>query len=281
MTTRDRLVLMGLVTLGLLAAGWLLVVSPERKKAAQLDGQVSAAKTQLASAQTQLSEAQGAQAQYSTAYSSIVRLGQAVPADQQVPSLVYELDQASNGKNVEFNSITTSAGATTAGAPAPAAAAAPAAAGASAAASSGFTQMPFTFVFEGTFVDLYHLLNQVQGFTVQSANGTVQVSGRLLTIQGASLELPSGGATSEASSAKSSSSAGSSSSPSASSAAKTAEQSKLKGTITATAYVLPAGQSATAGATPAGPAGAPTTAVSGPSASSPSTAPAAVVKAIP
>jgi Type II secretion system (T2SS), protein M len=267
MTTRDRLVLLGLVALGLLAAGWLLVVSPERDKAAQLDSQVSGAKAQLATAQGQLAEAQGDEAQYSTAYASIVRLGQAVPADQQVPSLVYELDQASNGKNVEFNSIaSTAAGSSSSSAPA-------AAAGAAATASAGFTQMPFTFVFEGTYVDLYHLLNQVQGFTVQSASGTVRVSGRLLTIQSTNLELPS------ASSEESKSAKGASAS--ASTLAKEAEQAKLKGTITATAYVLPAGQGLTGGATPAGPAGASTQAVSGPSASHPSTAPAAVVKVTP
>lgn len=269
MTTRDRLVLMGLVTLGLLAAGWLLVVSPERNKAAQLESQVSGAKSQLTTAQGQLAEAQGDEAQYSTAYASIVRLGQAVPADQQVPSLVYELDQASNGKKVEFNSITsTAAGASSSSAPAAGAAGA-----ATAAASTGFTQMPFTFIFEGTFVDLYHLLNQVQGFTVQTGSGTVRVSGRLLTIQGANLELPSTGAE-ELKNTKNASA-------SASTLAKQAEKSKLKGTITATAYVLPAGQGLTGGATPAGPAGAPTQAVSGPSASHPSTAPAAVVKVTP
>lgn len=269
MTTRDRLVLMGLVALGLLAAGWLLVVSPERDKAAQLQSQVSGAKSQLATAQGQLAEAQSDETQYSTAYASIVRLGQAVPADQQVPSLVYELDQASNGKNVEFNSITS----TSAGASSPSAPAAGAAGAATAAASTGFTQMPFTFIFEGTFVDLYHLLNQVQGFTVQTASGTVHVSGRLLTIQGANLELPSTGAE-ELKNSKNASA-------STSAVAKQAEKAKLKGTITATAYVLPAGQGLTGGATPAGPAGAPTQAVSGPSASSPSTAPAAVVKVTP
>jgi hypothetical protein len=267
MTTRDRLVLLGLVTLGLLAAGWLLVVSPERNKAAQLDSQVSGAKSQLTTAQGQLAEAQADEAQYSTAYASIVRLGQAVPADQQVPSLVYELDQASNGKNVEFNSITSTA------ASGGSSSAASASAAAAATASAGFTQMPFTFVFNGTFVDLYHLLNQVQGFTVQTASGTVRVSGRLLTIQSANLELPSEAA-SEAAGAKKTGA-------SASTLAKAAEQAKLKGTITATAYVLPAGQGLTGGATPAGPAGAPTQAVSGPSASSPSTAPAAVVKVTP
>ncbi len=263
MTTRDRLVLMSLVVLGLLAAGWLMEVSPERSKAASLDAQVSAAKAQLATAQSQLAEAKGAQAQYGTAYASIVRLGQAVPADQQVPSLVYELDQASNGKNVEFNSITSSA---TGSGPSSSASSS----SASVAASTGFTQMPFTFIFEGTYVDLYHLLNQVQGFTVQTSAGAIQVSGRLLTIQGASLELPSSSTETTKPGAKSNGPT-----------AKESEQSKLKGTITATAYVLPASQGLTGGATAAGPAGATTQATSGPSASSPSTAPAAVIKVAP
>jgi hypothetical protein len=262
MTTRDRLVLMGVLVLAVLAGGWMLGVAPEREKAAKLDTEVSAAQQQLASAQQQLSEAEGDQAQYATAYASIVRLGKAVPADQEVPSLVYELDQASNHRNVEFNSIVSNATGSSSSSAATAAAAA---------ASSGFAEMPFTFVFNGTFADLYHLLTQVQGFTVQTAAGAVQVSGRLLTIQSADLEPPSAG--SEATTTKG---GGSSSN-------KKPEDAQLKGTITATAYVLPAGQGLTGGATPASPAGTGTTTtqpVSSPSPSSPVTPPA-VVKVTP
>ncbi len=267
MTTRDRLVLMSIVVLGLLAAGWLLEVSPERGKAASLDAQVSAAKSQLATAQSQLAEAKGAQAQYGTAYASVVRLGQAVPADQQVPSLVYELDQASNGKDVEFNSITASAAG---------ASASPAASSSTAsAAATGFTAMPFTFIFNGTFTDLYHLLNQVQGFTVQTAAGEVHVSGRLLTIQSADLELPNGGSETSAkvgASAETSAKGGSAKGTSA----KVAEGAELKATITASAYVLPASQGLTGGATAAGPAGATATPASGTPSTSSTTAPAVI-----
>jgi hypothetical protein len=239
--------------LGLLAAGWMLGVSPEREKATKLDAEVSAAQGQLATVQSQLAEAQGARAQYATAYASVVRLGKAVPADQQVPSLVYELDQASNAKDVEFNSISSGSGSGASST----AAASPAAA----AASGGFTQMPFTFVFRGSFVDLYHLFNQVQGFTVHTTKGAVQVSGRLLTIQGASLALqPKGGEES-------------------SKGSKPSAEEELTGTITATAYVLPAGQGVTGGATPAGPAGAGgAQPVSGSTPSSSTTAPPAVVR---
>ncbi len=251
MTTRDRLVLMVVVALGVLAAGWMLGVSPERQKAAKLSSEESQAQATLATAQSQLSEAQGAQAQYSTAYASVVKLGKAVPAEEQVPSLVYELDQASNQKDVEFASIATG---TAGSSPAPAAAAT-----ATAAASAGFTQMPFTFIFRGSFFDLNHLLSTVDNFTLNTTAG-VQVSGRLLTIQGISLERKQ---ESGESSAKGSS----------------GEGGALTGTITATAYVLPSGQAVTGGATPAGPAGTSTTPVSG-SPSSASSAPASTAPAV-
>ncbi len=259
MTTRDRLVLMAVIVLGVLAAGWVLGVSPERQKAAKLDAEESAAQTTLATAQSQLAEAQGAQAQYSTAYTAVVKLGKAVPAEEQVPSLVYELDQASNKKDVEFASIATG---TAGSSPTPAATSA-----ATAAASAGFTQMPFTFIFRGSFFDLNHLLNTVDNFTLNTAAG-VQGSGRLLTIQGISLERKQEGGESSSSAKGSSGSGGS-----------------LTGTITASAYVLPPGQALTGGATPAGPAGTGTTQVSSStpatsSNSSASTAPA-VVKVTP
>ncbi|HEY7960739.1 MAG TPA: type II secretion system protein GspM [Solirubrobacteraceae bacterium] len=277
MTNRDRLVLMGVIALAILAGGWMLGVSPEREKAAKLQTEVAGAQQQLSKAQQQLNEAQGDQARYSAAYAAIVRLGKAVPADQEVPSLVYELDQVSNRRDVEFNSISTSASASSSSG-----------AGAAAAlTSAGFAQMPFTFVFNGSFVDLYRLLSQVQGFTVQTGAGAVQVSGRLLTIQGVNLELPSGGGAGEVASSSggggegpNAKSAGGSSSR-ASSAKSNPENAQLKGTITATAYVLPPGQGLTGGASPAGPAGSAAAPASGPSASSPSTAPAAVIKVTP
>jgi hypothetical protein len=266
MTTRDRLVLMAIVVLGVLAAGWLLEVSPERSKAAELDAKVSAAKSQLATAQSQLAEAKGAQAQYGTAYASVVRLGQAVPADQEVPSLVYELDQASNGKDVEFNSITASAAGTSPSSSSTA----------SAAAATGFSAMPFTFVFNGTFTDLYHLLNQVQGFTVQTAAGEVHVSGRLLTIQSASLELPSGGSETSAKVGAGAETGAKGAATAKSPSAKESEQAQLKATITASAYVLPSSEGLTGGATAAGPAGAAVTPAAGTPSTSSTTAPAVI-----
>jgi hypothetical protein len=93
-------------------------------------------------------------------------------------------------------------------------------------------------VFNGSFIDLSKLLGQLEGFTVLTSTGPLQVSGRLLTIDSLTLA------------------------PNQSEVADGSSKSKLSqltGTITATAYVLPSGTSALGGASPAGPAGAQST----------------------
>jgi hypothetical protein len=250
MTTRDRLGLIGIAVLAVLAAGWFLVVSPERKEASAAATQVAAAKTALASAQSNVASATQARERYSSAYASVVSLGKAVPPSDEVPSLIYQLARASNKKHVEFNSITS--GSSGAGASGASAATTPATAAAS---SAGFSQMPFTFIFNGGFNDLYHLFKSLDAATVRTTSGGLQVSGRLLTLQTVKLEHVGGEAESGAS-------------------------QELTGTISATAYVLPAGQAVAAGATPAAPAstGA-TSAASAPSSGSSTAAPVATIGA--
>jgi len=247
-----------LAAAAILAAMWFLLVSPERAKISGLNAEVSSAQQTLSAAQGKLSTARTSQASYQTDYASIVKLGEAVPPTSQVPSLVYELDQLSSSKNVDFESIT--AGASGSGAAA--------ASSAAAAASTGFSQLPFTFTFNGSFEDLYKLLAKLNGLVVQTSNDGVQVTGRLLTIQSADLSA-SAGAT-----------------PSGKSAGDTSKtgDGELTGTISATAYVLPAAQGLTAGATPAGPAGVTATTPQPAANSSTSTTtptPAATIKVTP
>jgi hypothetical protein len=243
MTGRDRMVLVGVILLAALGGVWMFVVSPERSKAGEVQTQVSTAKTQLSTAEGQLATARTAQSQYAAAYASVVSLGKAVPPSDEVPSLIYQLSQASNQKDVQFASITSS-GAT------PSSSSSTASAAGSVAAS--FTPMPFTFVFEGGFFDLEHLFKQLTSFTATTADGEVKVSGRLLTIQSVKLApVTTGGAEQS----------------------KT-QAAKLTGTITATAYVLPASQGLTGSATPASPTGAGATPASTTGAPSSPTAPA-------
>ncbi len=219
MTGRDRIVMMVIAVAVVAVGGWMLVVSPKRKEVKTYEEQVSTAQAQLSKAQSELSNAKAAQSQYATSYAAVVNLGKAVPPSQEVASLVYELEQASNQHAVSFNSITSGNGT----------GAAPASSAASAASAAGFTQMPFTFTFDGGYFSLEHLFHGLTGFTTHGSGGTLEVSGRLLTIQSVKL-APEGLATSRT--------------------------PKLTGTVTATAYVLPAGQSLTGGATATSPTGA-------------------------
>ena len=184
MTTRDRLVLIAIGTFVVLALAWFALVAPERHKASALEARVNTASAQLSTAESELSNARAAQTRYTAAYSSIVSLGKAVPPSQEIPSLIFQLAQASNTKNVEFSSIVSGGSApNSSSSPSSSSSSAPAGAAAIPAATTSFTQMPFTFVFNGNFFDLEHLFGALNRFTVHKASGELQVSGRLLTIQ--------------------------------------------------------------------------------------------------
>jgi Tfp pilus assembly protein PilO len=235
MTGRDRIVLIGVVVVAVLAAAWMLVVSPERKQASQLSSEVAADQSQLASAEGKVASARAAQSQYAAAYASIVSLGKAVPPSEEVPGLIDQLAQATHEKDVEFASI--------------------ASGGTGGAAATGFTQLPFTFTFEGSYFDLEHLFSQLTDFATLGASGALDVNGRLLTIQSVRLAPAGGGSSSET----------------AASAA-----GKLTGSITATAYVLPASQGLTGTGSSASAAGTAATPAASTAAPSSTNAPAIV-----
>jgi hypothetical protein len=243
MKGRDRLILMGMVVVVVLGGVWMLVVSPERQKAGTLNEAVASAKTQLSTAEGELSKARAAKAQYGTAYASVVSLGKAVPAGAETPSLVYEIADAAEHKNVFFGSISSGSSGGSSSATA-----------AASAATAGFSTMPFSFTFGGSFFNLEHLLHKITNFATLSPTGSVNVNGRLLSIQSVALTATAASGTPGTKA--------------------TMAAPELTGTVSASAYVLPAGQSVTGEASPASPAGAAAPAAS--TTSSSTTAPATV-----
>jgi Tfp pilus assembly protein PilO len=235
MTGRDRLVMMAVAVLAIVGAAWIMVVSPERKKAKQAAAAVAAAQSKLSSAHAQLNTARAAQAKYASSYAAIVHVGKAVPTTQEVPTLIYELAHASQQKDVQFTSIATSTSgshAGAAGAAAKSAGSASKSSGSSSTAASGVQALPFTFVFNGGYPGLERLLGRLTAFATRGPGGTLLVNGRLLTIQGVAL---------------------------APSATLQNSSGQLSATVTATAYTLPPGQpqsgEAGAGSTPASSSG--------------------------
>lgn len=285
MTPRDRMVLAVVAVVAAFAGAWFLVLSPKRAEIKAAQTKVEAAQKRLDAARVTVTQAQQAKADYDSDYAAVARLGKAVPVDDNVPSLVYQLQSAARGSKVGFRSLklngtgaaaastpaptpapapssdksssssssssTTSSSTTTPAAPATQAAASALPPGASVGAA-GFPTMPFSFVFDGSYFDLENMLHDVDRF-ITVKKEAVAVHGRLLSIDGFSLQLSPAGFP------------------------------NITATLSATAYLLPADQGLTGNATPGGPAStatAPTasTASSGAGTPTPPTAAATGVK---
>lgn len=255
MTPRDRIVLSVLACLAIVAAAWFVLLAPVGKDAKALDTELSAAQARVQAAQAGVAGGEKAQAEYQLDYAKVARLGKAVPADDDVPSLVVQMQSAARKARVDFRSIelsteagggapatalpaTGATGATAATGTTGVAAAVPATPAATSAlppgatvGAAGFPTLPFDFTFSGPYFRLQDFLARLQAF-VKVSGPAVSVDGRLLTVDGFSLTPGPKGF------------------------------SDMQASVHATAYLLPAGQGLTAGATPAGPAAAGTTGVS-------------------
>lgn len=248
MSAQTRMIV-GVAGLVALVAGfWFMVLAPKRAEITTVDGQIAQAESRRDAAVASAAQAEQAKARYLKDYETVARLGKAVPADDDVASLVYQLETIARANRIDFRSVKLTG---TSATPAPAPAAAPAddkkegdesAAPAAAApvvaqptpgtqvGPAGLLTVPFTFNFEGDYLKLQRLLKAINGLA-KNDKKRITVQGRLLTVDGFSL------------------------------AASTNGFPSLKATVSATAYVVPKTDAATtASATPQGPAGAaPTT----------------------
>jgi Tfp pilus assembly protein PilO len=247
-TARDRTVLIVVGVLAALAAFWFLAISPKRKEAADVTTQVTAAEQRLDTAQASASTAEAARKRYSTDYATVARLGKAVPVDDDMPSLVYQLETTAKANHVDFRAIKlTGTASPAAAAPAGAAAAVASATGKTPSSTTpastltsalppgatvgtaGFPTMPFSFDFNGSFFDMQRFLKAINGLT--SVNGkSINVRGRLLTVDGVNLKASAKGFP------------------------------DVDATVVVTAYLLPADEGLTAGAVAAAPSTAGSTA---------------------
>jgi type II secretory pathway pseudopilin PulG len=202
-TARDRTLLMIIAALAAAAAFWFLAISPKKKDASDLSAKVTAAQARLDTARQNAASAAGAKARYDRDYATVARLGKAVPVEDDVPALVYQLESVADDNHIDFRSIKLESSG--AGAAQPTAALKsggdPNATGAAMASSTaapsalppgatvgaaGFPTMPFTFSFRGSYFNLQRFLKSLNGLT--SVEGKrVNVNGRLLTVDGVSL----------------------------------------------------------------------------------------------
>jgi hypothetical protein len=131
MTSRDRIAALVVGGVVLLAAFWFMALSPKRKDAQSLSDKLAVAGQRLDAARQATAAATSARDRYDADYAAVAKLGKAVPADDDVASLVYQLDHTSLGTHIDFRSIKLESTGSTAPPAAPAAAQATAVAQAS------------------------------------------------------------------------------------------------------------------------------------------------------
>ena len=197
MTARDRIILV--VLAGVLLAGgfWFFGLKPKRAEITAAQAEIATQQGRLETAQSTLAAGRRAKADYPRAYAEVAKLGAAVPADDDLPSLLYQLDATAHGADVDFRALNrgASSGASATSAPAGGSATATAGAATGTAAAlppgatvgtAGLATLPFNLEFSGSFSDLERFLAGVHGW-VRPADGSLSVRGRLLTIEGVSL----------------------------------------------------------------------------------------------
>ena len=169
MTTRDRIVIMVVLALAAVAAGWMFVVSPKRSEASSLSTQVSSEQSQLTAAQGQVAAGMSARRQFAGQYAQLAKLGEAVPPDDDIPSLIYQVQSAAQASRVTFRGLQlSSAGASSSSSsssssPSGQTPTAPLPPGA-AVGAAGLPTEQFTITLAGNYFSLSSFFNKLEGF---------------------------------------------------------------------------------------------------------------------
>jgi hypothetical protein len=226
-TRSTKMLIPAVAAVAAIAAYWFLVLAPKREEISRLDAEITQQQTAAEQAEQQAAAYETAKTNYRKNYTTVTRLGKAVPGDDDVRSLLVQLDDAAKRSKVTFRSLNVEggaaapdsggSGATATGALAPAPGAVPV-------GSAGFSAMPFKFAFGGSFLRLSDFFQRLERF-VTVENGKIDVTGRLLLLGGISITPDSG------------------------------DLRKLQAEITAATYLVPPTEGVTGGSTPSGPAG--------------------------
>lgn len=106
LTDRDRRILMILIPIVVLVAYWFLILSPKRNDLSTARDQQHQAEAARDQAVAQAAQLEKSQQSFAADYAAVVRLGKAIPATVDAPSLLIQLDRASHGTHIDFQSAT-------------------------------------------------------------------------------------------------------------------------------------------------------------------------------
>ena len=193
--TRKNSILLSVVALGAaIAAFYMFALSPQREEVARLDAEIAAQEAEVEQARLMLAGYEEARASYKRNYATLARLGKAVPADDDVRSLIVQLESTADRSGVDFERIelTNGLGGDTGESGTPAAGELAAAPGTVPVAGGVLSAMPFSFTFTGSYFDLSNFFARLEHF-VSLNNRRLDATGRLLRLESLSIGPSSDG----------------------------------------------------------------------------------------
>ncbi|HET7455126.1 MAG TPA: hypothetical protein VFJ76_06365 [Solirubrobacterales bacterium] len=192
LTSSNRLIVVMLVVAALAVVFWMLLLSPKREEAAKLGDEVAQAQESLALHQSEVEQALAARKRFPAEYQQLVVLGKAVPKGDETASLLVELNRLAGSSHVRFESMHLSAGGGESETAAPVEGASPTEVSASllplgaTIGPAGLAVMPYQLTFKGTFFQMADFVEGLDSL-VKTKNAAVDVTGRLITINGFTL----------------------------------------------------------------------------------------------
>jgi Tfp pilus assembly protein PilO len=160
------LAMIGVGGLLLLVVGWLLVVSPQKHKAANLKQQAAAVRQKIADELAQAAVAKSATAAPKIKVADVYRLAKAMPSIDDMPDILLELNQTANAAGVDLQSLSP----TTSSTP----------------ATGGYSTIPISLNVTGDFYTITDLLYRLRNL-VYVRNGTLEANGRLFSVNNVTL----------------------------------------------------------------------------------------------
>jgi len=184
MTNETRTIaIVALAGVAILAALWMLAISPKREERAQVKANVATQQARLQTAQAQLASFEAAKQQFPVKLAELKQLDKAVPSRGAISSLLRQLQRRAKVRDSNLQLVALKPGGA-----APAAADGTPSPGLTPGATvgpDGLAALPFTFEFTGEYFDLRDILATVRR-SVSVRKDKIKVGGRLLTIDGLS-----------------------------------------------------------------------------------------------
>jgi len=177
---RQWTILTALGVVGVMAAGWFLLVSPQRSHASQLRGDAAGIEQSTGSLQAQIAQLKQQQKGETAQQRRLMQIAEQIPDNPQLPALIRELSVAAHDAGVSLDSLAPSAPAlvTTTATGGTAAA--------GSAASAPLAQIPVTIAVTGSYFNIETFMRELEhldralmstGLTVAAATGDTSTSG--------------------------------------------------------------------------------------------------------